>query len=87
MAGTEPLNEDGSPHIAKLEVEQEMEDKMVQIKKISAQMLLNADVSPIAKLILAWFNPKMFSPNPSIDCRHCFEFFSVPVFTTKEMNL
>ena len=32
MAGTEPLNEDGSPHIAKLKVEHEMEEKMVQKK-------------------------------------------------------
>ena len=27
MARTEPLNEDGRPHIMKLEVEHEMEDK------------------------------------------------------------
>ena len=32
MAGTEPLNKDGSPHIGKLEkvVQLEMEDKMVE---------------------------------------------------------
>ena len=32
MAGTEPLNKDGSPHITKLEkvVQLEMEDKMVE---------------------------------------------------------
>ena len=30
MTRTEPLNEDGSPHIAKLK----MEDKMAQIKKL-----------------------------------------------------
>ena len=33
MARTEPPNEDGSPHIAKLEVEHEMEDKMAQKKQ------------------------------------------------------
>ena len=37
MAETEPLNQDGSPpHREDQTVKLEMEDKMVQIKKISA---------------------------------------------------
>ena len=44
LTGTEPLNEDGSPHIANFEtVKLEMEDKMVQIKKVE---LIDKDQKP-----------------------------------------